>query len=400
MTHPITSIHAEEILDSRKRPTLSVTVETKNASGSFAVPSGASTGSQEAHELRDGDGGMRTAIAHIQDTISPALIGLNVTEQSVLDARLVELDGTPHKSALGGNALIGVSIAASRAAANALGVPLSVHLQTLADIPASRPTPHLFVNLINGGKHAEGGSPFQEHQIITLSEDPREALRDAELVEHTLHTLLKERNISFVFGDEGGAVFPVSSVDDSFELLHEAIARAHLTERITIGTDIAASSFFSDGVYLLFSERFSADELALRYQSLLKKFDITHIEDPFEETDIEHFAALLKSDRRRLVIGDDLTTTNATLIETAAQAGAINGVIIKPNQIGTLTETLEAMSVARSHNIHCIISHRSGDTMDSFIADLAHAFGAYGLKAGAPHAPERKAKYDRLLELE
>ena len=393
----ITRIHAERILDSRGKPTLRVSVETSGGRGSFDVPSGASTGSREARELRDADGGVASAVHAVED-LSTALSGSRITDQAVFDARLRELDGTRDKSRLGGNALIGASIAFARAQAASEKHELYYHLRSLATMSPSRETPRLFVNLVNGGKHAEGGSPIQEHQIVTETDDIAEALAQAEAVEAAIASIMTERGILQKHGDEGGVVFPVASVDEPFALLTEAIARAGISG-LSIGADAAASSFYADGSYDILGVAHTKDALSTLYASLHEKHGLAFLEDPFEENDGAAFAALKRTVPGFTLIGDDLTTTDPAAIRTAAEQGAIQAVIVKPNQIGTLSETIEAMKAAREHGVHCIVSHRSGDTMDPFIADLAFAFGAYGLKAGAPRAPERRVKYERLIEI-
>ena len=395
----IRTISATEILDSRKKPTLRVEVTTDAGSGSFDVPSGASTGSREACELRDAQGAMSSAVRAIHEEIAPALIGMDPQDQRAIDARMIELDGTEHKSRLGGNSLIGISIATARAAAQSNSVPLHEHLKTLATIPPSRATPHLFVNLINGGKHASGGSPIQEHQIVTLALDAHEALEHAMRTERALADILTEKHILPAHGDEGGVVFPVSTIEEPFAILAEAIDAAHLNDKVVIGVDAAASSFYENGSYALLGVPHSSDDLLGLYASLSKSFNVQFLEDPFEENSLVAFSELHHALPSLTIIGDDLTTTNPRSIKAAAEANAISAVIIKPNQIGTLSETLDAMAMARSQNVHCIVSHRSGETMDDFLGDLSVAFGVFGLKAGAPSAPERAIKYKRLLEL-
>jgi enolase len=299
---------------------------------------------------------------------------------------------------LGGNSLIGASVAFARAQAAHDGHELYYHLRSLASMSPSRGTPRLFVNLINGGKHAEGGSPIQEHQIVTETDDIAQAFAQAEAVENAIASIMAEHGMLPKHGDEGGVVFPVSSIDQPFALLSEAIARAHVSG-LSIGADAAASSFYAGGSYDILGVPHTKDALASLYASLHEKHSLAFLEDPFEENDGASFTALKSATPGLTLIGDDLTTTDPAAIRAAAEAGSIQAVIIKPNQIGTLSETIEAMKTAREHDVHCIVSHRSGDTMDSFIADLAFAFGAYGLKAGAPRAQERRVKYERLIEI-
>lgn len=395
----IHTITATEIADSRGKPTLRVTVCAGEHCGTFDVPSGASTGTNEAIELRDADGGMDSAIEKIQQEIAPALVGVPVTAQADIDRIMIELDGTANKSRLGGNSMIGVSIAAARAAARAAGLPDYAYLRTLADIAPSRSTPRLFVNLVNGGKHAVGGSPIQEHWIVTKSDDARTAVAHAQQTEAALHRLIQQSGRAATIGDEGGLAFSVASINEPFELLRTAAADAGTLEYIDIGADVAATSFYKDDAYDMLGAQLSAAELRDTYMQLQHAYDLRLLEDPFEETSMQDFAQLQADAPDILVIGDDLTTTNTINIEQAANTHAIQGVIIKPNQIGTLAETLQAMHTARTHNIHCIVSHRSGETNDVFIADLAYAFGCYGLKAGAPSKPERMLKYKRLISI-
>ncbi len=290
-------------------------------------------------------------------------------------------------------------MAVARAAAAARGVPLWSHLRELADIPRSRHAPHLFVNLINGGKHAEGGSTIQEHQIVTLAEDPHAAFATAERVERALHELLTEEGSPFTMGDEGGVVFPVTDAGTSFDILFRAVQKADAEKEVVLGSDMAASSFFEHGTYTLCGTAYDTTQLSEQYHGLIQRYPLGFIEDPFHEDDIAAFVSFQKAHPTVVVIGDDLTTTTAGAIAEAATKGAIQAVIIKPNQIGTLSETLAAMQAARAEGVHCIMSHRSGETMDPFIADMAYAYGTLGLKAGAPSARERAVKYQRLIEL-
>jgi enolase len=399
----ITDIRATTISDSRGKPTLSITVVASHAEGTFSVPSGASTGSHEAFELRDADGlpgqsGMDTAIAGLVREIRPALVGLDAADQITIDTKLITLDGTPDKSRLGGNTLIGVSIAAAKAAAAARGVQTFEHLRSLADIAPSRRVPFLYMNYINGGKHARSPLSFQEHLIVPDTESIAEALSMARDVGVQLEGLVAETygaDTTATMGDEGGFVIPESHPAVPFELLVSAIEKAGHTGRIHLATDVAASSFYEAGTYTVGGEACSAEKLAELHEYLAAHFPLLSIEDPFEERATNDFVRLQQKLTLRIV-GDDLTVTSADRIRDAAKAGAMHAVIIKPNQVGTLTETLEAMRVARENNVDCIVSHRSGETMDDFVADLAYAFGCFGLKAGAPRKPERVVKYERL----
>ncbi|OGG53951.1 hypothetical protein A3C20_03610 [Candidatus Kaiserbacteria bacterium RIFCSPHIGHO2_02_FULL_55_25] len=394
----ITDIRATTIPDSRGKPTLAVTVIAGNAQGTFSDPSGASTGSHEARELRDQDGGEQIEITHVEQDIKPALLGMDVADQSGIDAKMIELDGTPDKSRLGGNALIGVSVAAAKAAASARGMQTFEHLRTLADITPSRRVPLLYMNYINGGKHARSPLSFQEHLIVPDTESVTESLSMARDIGAQLEKLISEKygaDTLATMGDEGGYVIPENHPSTPFELLVNAVEKAGYAGRVNLATDVAASSFFENGTYAVGGEQCSAERLAELHEYLAAHFPLLSIEDPFEEGSLEDFARLQKKLPIRIV-GDDLTVTSAARIREAARAGAIRAVIIKPNQVGTLTETLEAMRAARENNIDCIVSHRSGETMDDFVADLAYAFGCFGLKSGAPRKPERVVKYERL----
>lgn len=388
----IREIKAEEINDSRGNPTLRVTVYSDNSEGSFEVPSGASTGIHEARELRDQDGGMMAAIEVIHNTIMPALVGIDIRDQTMIDQTMIDLDGSSNKKNLGGNSMIGVSIAAAKAAAAAEGIELYEYLRTLREIKPSQSAPYLFINLLNGGKHAEGGASFQEFQIIPKTDNLEKAYNIGVDVQNILRDNLgKEINI----GDEGGFVPKRMTTEEMFEMLKDSIKSFG---DVVLSTDVAASSFYEKGIYTIDGNHLLDDNLHGYYRMLLDHLPIEAIEDPFNEEDFENFARLNEKDV--LVIGDDLTTTNKDRLEVAIENKSIGGIIIKPNQIGTLTETLDTMERAREEDIHCIVSHRSGETMDNFIADLAYAFGCYGIKAGAPDMDVRAVKYKRLIKIQ
>ena len=342
---------------------------------------------------------MSQAIRNITDIIAPELIGADATDQQWIDDRLRALDGTADKSRLGGNAMIGVSIACAKAAAAAKGVELFEHLRTLREIPPSRDVPFLYMNYIKGGKHARSSLAFQEHIIVLQTGDVREAMAMAERIGSELERIIETAygvEAAKSMGDEGGYVIPANRADVPFALLADAIGRAGLEERVRLATDVAASSFYEDGTYKVGGATLSADNLLTLHRELVARFDLLSIEDPFEEGALADFARLQKAEPAVSIVGDDLTTTNAASIAQAGDAGAITAVIIKPNQIGTLSETLDAMQAARARGIDCIVSHRSGETDDTFISDLAYAFGAFGLKAGSLRRPERRVKYERL----
>ena len=398
--YPITKISAEEIKDSRVNPTLKVTMEAGNYAGSFSIPSGASTGAYEAVELRDADGrGIKQAVENVNNVIAPALTGMDISDQRKIDEAMLALDGTENKKNLGGNAMIGVSIACAKAAAQAAGVEVFKYLRTLSDIKPSRKVPYLYMNLLNGGKHAKNGLAFQEYMIAPETSNPAEALEIGILIQNTLkeNIIKKLGQGSAIFGDEGGFAPKVSDVREPLYLLHEAIKQNGLEGKVRVALDVAATSFYADGRYQVGGKNISAEELLDIYRSIEEEFNPLSIEDPFEENDFESFSKLMEYGT--LVVGDDLTVTNVKLLRQAIKKKSVRGMIIKPNQIGTLTETLETMKLARENIIELIISHRSGETKDDFIADLAYAFGCFGLKAGAPSKPERLAKYNRLLKI-
>ena len=394
----ITDITAQEISDSRGRPTISVTVTAGESSGTFDVPSGASTGSLEACELRDADGHVSRAIDNVNSLIKSALVGMNVRHQSQIDAKIIALDGTVNKSKLGGNATIGVSIAVAKAAAKSENMEPFEYLRQLADIKPSRKVPYLYLNYINGGKHAKSPIAFQEHMLVPGTTSVTEALEMAKVLEKKLYELMAGKygaEVAAQIGDEGGYVLPSGTHETAFELSAQAIHDAGYDGKCFIAADIAASSFYEGGAYVMQGKSYSADELREIYISLTKKFPILSIEDPFFEESFEDFAKLQKETPVRIV-GDDLTVTNKAMLARAIGLGSVRAVIIKPNQIGTLSETLDTMHEARSRGVDCIVSHRSGETNDDFIADLAFAFGCFGLKTGSLRKPERVIKYKRL----
>lgn len=410
METKITKILAEEIKDSRGNPTLKVTVDVGEISASFSVPSGASTGIHEAHELRDVDGkGVKDVVYKVNNLIAGNLIGKEILNQKEIDRIMIELDGTPNKDNLGGNSTIGVSIACAKVAAKISNQEVFEYLRTLAEIKPSRKTPYLYMNLINGGKHvhstgsgqATNNLAFQEYHVVPDTEDVNEAVEIGIKIQHTLKDILiKELGQDSVnLGDEGGFAPKLSDIRKPLEYLAEAIKQNYLIGKVRLALDVASSSFYENGNYKVDGKLISKEELLNIYYSLIKDFNLLSIEDPFDEEDFDSFRKLNTSVENFKVIGDDLTVTNKVLLKKAIEKGSINAMIIKPNQIGTLSETLETMQLARENNIELIVSHRSGETDDDFIADLAFAFGCFGLKSGAPLKPERKVKYDRLIKI-
>ena len=402
MDNKITKIIAEEVKDSRGNPTIKVTVFCGDEFDSFAVPSGASTGAHEAHELRDDDDkGVGKAIERVNNIIAPMLIGQNVLNQEVIDNIMIKLDGTPNKDSLGGNAMIGVSIACAKVAAKVSHLETFEYLRTLAHIKHSQKVPYLYMNLINGGKHAKNNLAFQEYHIVPETEDVEEAVKMGVAIQKSLGEII-EKDLgkeSLVLGDEGGFAPQITSIRKPLVYLSEAIARNDFVGRIRLALDVASSSFYENKMYKVDGNLISKEKLMNIYGLLINEFNLLSIEDPFFEEDFGSFRKLKEENKKLLVLGDDLTVTNRVLLQKAIDEESINAMIIKPNQIGTLTETLETMKLARENGVELIISHRSGETDDDFIADLAYAFGCFGLKSGAPLKPERKVKYDRLIEI-
>lgn len=397
---PITQVSAEEIKDSRGNPTLKIKITAGEAEGEFSVPSGASTGAREAHELRDPDGkGVKVAIDKVSTSIAPVLIGKNVLDQEGIDNALRILDGTEDKSNLGGNAMIGVSIAAAVAAAKARGQEVFEYLGNY--LGASPHRPRLYMNLVNGGRHAAGGAAFQEYILVPNTEDAKEAVALGMRVQTTLKEIISQRYgaDSLAYGDEGGFAVKTSDVKEPLRMLRDAVKQNGLENEVRLALDVAANSFYTDGAYLIAGEKISKEALLQIYKELVDEFNLLSIEDPFQEEDFESFAELRRVCPEIWVVGDDLTVTSVARLAQAVEKKSINAMIIKPNQIGTLTETIDTIKKARASGIEIIVSHRSGETQDAFIADLAVAAGAFGLKAGAPSRPERLRKYDRLINI-
>jgi len=410
MTTAIKSIHAREILDSRGNPTVEVEVWLEGgAFGRAAVPSGASTGAHEALELRDGDKkryngkGVLQAINHVNHEITKAVIGLDALHQSEIDHAMLQLDGTPNKSKLGANAMLGVSLAVARAAANAVGSPLyrylgGVEVKTL-------PVP--MFNILNGGVHANWqGTDLQEFMIAPVGAPTfREALRWGSETYHSLKNVLKEADYSTGVGDEGGFSAALKKNSDAVELILKAIEKAgyHPGEQIALALDPASSSFYEDGYYHLRTEgrKVTSVEMVEMYAEWVKKYPIIVLEDGLAEDDWAGWKLLNEKlgDKIELV-GDDLFVTNVKRIERGITENVANAVLIKLNQIGTLTETVAAIEMARNAGWGAMVSHRSGETVDSFIADFTVAMGTGHLKTGAPCRGERVEKYNQLLRIE
>ncbi len=406
----ITQIHARQILDSRGNPTVEVECQLSGgARGRAAVPSGASTGSREAVELRDDDArhfggkGVTQAVANVNNLIAPAVHGLDARQQANIDRAMITLDGTPNKSRLGANAILGVSLAIARAAARACGLHL---YQYLGGPDSTRlPVPHM--NILNGGVHAHWqGADFQEFMIAPHGADSfAQALEWGSAVYHELQNLLESRGLSVGVGDEGGFAPRMKSNEEPFELIVEAISNAGLRagHDVGIACDPASSEFFEDGQYHLRTEdrRLDTAEMVAYYASLAEKYPLVLLEDGMAQDDWTGWKQLNQQLGGRIeLVGDDLFCTNPEIIARGIEEDVANAVLIKLNQIGTLTETITATRLARDHGWGAFVSHRSGETVDSFIADLTVALDTGHLKSGAPARGERVEKYNQLLRIE
>ena len=402
----IAAVHGRQILDSRGNPTVEVDVHLESgATGRAAVPSGASTGRFEAVELRDGGDawrgkGVSQAVANVNGELADALRGLDAGDQRALDRALIELDGTPNKARLGANAILGCSLAAARAAAADAGVPLyrSVGGEEARVLPVP------MMNVVNGGAHAQNRLDFQEFMVVPAgAETFAEALRVGVEVFHALHDLLHERGLATAVGDEGGFAPDLPSTEAAIEAVLEAAERAGHRERIAIALDPAATEVFGNGVYRLPGEGRELDTEGLvgLWAELAERFPIVSIEDGLAEEEWDGWRLLTErlGDRVQLV-GDDLFVTNVERLRRGIDSGVANAILVKVNQIGTLTETLDAIELARSAGYAAVMSHRSGETEDTTIADLAVATGCGQIKTGAPSRSDRVAKYNQLLRIE
>ncbi|TVQ31166.1 MAG: phosphopyruvate hydratase [Wenzhouxiangella sp.] len=406
----INHIQALEILDSRGNPTVEVEVRTESGSrGRAAVPSGASTGTREAVELRDGDArylgkGVQQAVANVNGDIAKALSGLDVGDQAGLDQRLIELDGSDNKSRLGANALLGVSLAAAHAAADVRGMALWRHLADLTGRQPSLPVP--MMNILNGGAHADNRVDIQEFMVMPVGlPDFPEALRAGTEIFHALKGILRQRGLSTAVGDEGGFAPDLGSNEEALELLMTAIAEAgyRAGEQVALALDVASSEFYKNGSYVLDSEGRSFDAAGFvdYLADLADRYPIISIEDGMDESDWDGWR--LQTERlgaRIQLVGDDLFVTNTDILKRGIDENIGNAILIKPNQIGTLTETLQAISMAQEAGFATVISHRSGETEDVTIADLAVATGAGQIKTGSLCRSDRVAKYNQLLRIQ
>jgi enolase len=402
----IEAVIAREILDSRGNPTVEVEVALSDGSvARAAVPSGASTGAFEASELRDGGEryggkGVERAVTAVWDEIQPELLGFDASEQRLVDQAMIDLDGTPNKSRLGANAILGVSLAVARAAADSADLPLFRYVGG----PNAHTLPVPMMNILNGGAHADTDVDIQEFMIAPVGAATfREALQQGTEVYHALKSVLKSKGFSTGLGDEGGFAPSLPSNRDALDLIAEAIGSAGLTlgEDIVLALDVAATELYTDGAYRFEGQARTSQQMAEYYAGLVDAYPIVSIEDPMDEEDWDGWKAmtdLLGS--RTQIVGDDLFVTNPERLQRGIEGGQANSLLVKVNQIGTLTETLDAVSLAQRNGYRCMMSHRSGETEDTTIADLAVATDCGQIKTGAPARSERVAKYNQLLRIE
>ncbi|MGI6227499.1 MAG: phosphopyruvate hydratase [Peptococcales bacterium] len=405
----ITDVYAREILDSRGNPTVEVDVYLEDGSfGRAAVPSGASTGAFEAVEMRDDDAqrymgkGVLNAVDNVNTLIAPAVIGLNAFDQVGIDKLMIEMDGTPNKSKLGANAILGVSLAIAKAAADSLGVPLYRYIGGTN----TKTLPVPMMNILNGGKHADNNVDIQEFMVMPIgAENFAEALRMGTEIFHNLKKVLKGRGYNTAVGDEGGFAPNLASNEEALDVIVEAIHKAGYKpgEDVYLALDVAATELYKDGAYHFESQGLtrSAAEMVDFYAGLAEKYPIISIEDGLAEDDWEGWKLLTdKIGKKVQIVGDDLFVTNTERLAKGIELETANSILIKVNQIGTLTETLDAIEMAKRAGYTCVISHRSGETEDATIADIAVATNAGQIKTGAPSRTDRVAKYNQLLRIE
>ena len=403
----ITAVHARQILDSRGNPTVEVEVLLED--GAFAraaVPSGASTGEWEAVERRDGDKsvylgkGVLGAVKSVIEEIAEEVIGIEASDQRAVDAAMIALDGTNNKGKLGANAILGVSLAVAKAAAESADLPLYKYLGG----PNAHVLPVPMMNILNGGSHADSNVDIQEFMIAPIGfETYSEALREGVEVYHSLKSVLHDRGLATGLGDEGGFAPNLESNAAALDLIVEAIEKAGYKpgEQVALALDVASSEFYNDGAYDFEGQKKSAAEMSAYYADLVAKYPLVSIEDPLDENDWEGYKTLTEQIGDKVqIVGDDLFVTNPERLARGIEEGAANALLVKVNQIGSLTETLDAMELAQRHEYRCMVSHRSGETEDVTIADLAVATNAGQIKTGAPARSERVAKYNQLLRIE
>jgi len=403
----IEAVGAREILDSRGNPTVEVEVALDDGTlARAAVPSGASTGAFEAVERRDGDKGrylgkgVEEAVAAVNDQLGPELLGFDATDQRLVDQAMIDLDGTDNKGSIGANAILGVSLAVAKAAADSAELPLFRYLGG----PNAHVLPVPMMNILNGGAHADGGVDIQEFMIAPIGAATfKEALRWGAEVYHTLKSVLKSKGLATGLGDEGGFAPSLPANRDALELIAVAVDKAgfSLGTDIALALDVASTEFFSEGSYSFEGKQKSSQELIDYYAGLLDGFPLVSIEDPLAEDDWEGWVAITQALGSRVqLVGDDLFVTNPVRLRKGIELGAANALLVKVNQIGTLSETLDAVDVAHRAGFKTMMSHRSGETEDTTIADLAVAVGSGQIKTGAPARSERVAKYNQLLRIE
>lgn len=401
----IKNVKGREILDSRGNPTVEVDVILENGvMGRACVPSGASTGSREALEMRDGGTrylgkGVLQAVNNVNTALKELVVGMEVEDQKALDMAMIEADGTKNKSKFGANAILGVSMAALKAAA------LNAHKPLYRYIGEGKTLPRPMMNIINGGAHADNSLDFQEYMIIPMQKSFKEIMQVASEVFHTLKSILKSKGLATSVGDEGGFAPNLSSNEEGFKLIMEAITKAGYVpgKDVSIAIDVAASEFYKDGLYHLIGEGrdLNTDELINYYEDLITKYPIVSIEDPVDENDWEGFTKITEKLGNRIqLVGDDLFVTNKECLQKGIELKAGNAILLKVNQIGTITETLETIELARAYNYKTIISHRSGETEDTTIAHLAVGLNLGQIKTGSISRTDRICKYNELLRIE
>lgn len=399
----IKDIYAREILDSRGNPTVEVELTLESGIKALAsVPSGASTGKREALELRDNDKnryhgkGVQKAVSNVNNVLKPLLIGKDSLNQREIDEIMLKADGTYNKETLGANAILGVSLANLKAAAMAKNVELYEYLGEEYSMP------RCMMNILNGGAHASNKLDFQEFMIVPSKEDYKENLRMGSEIFNTLKNVLKERNLLCGVGDEGGFAPNIDNAIDALELIKEAITKSGyvLGKDVYLALDVAASEFYVDGVYKLEGEDYTREELVSYYKHIVKAYHIISIEDGMAEDDYEGWKLLTKELPNIQLVGDDLFVTNKDLLKEGIEMGIANAILLKLNQIGTVSETIDTIKLARENNYKTIVSHRSGETEDSYIADFAVGLNLGQIKTGSLSRGERTAKYNRLLRIE
>jgi enolase len=396
----IRKVKGYQILDSRSNRTVRVRVETYGGISDFGdAPAGASKGTREAVELRDKDGGVTEAVRIINSVINDSLHGFSVLDQLAIDQALIKLDGTPNKSRIGGNTTIATSIAVLKTASKSLGLEYFKYIGG----PRVRYVPIPLLNILNGGLHAGNMLKIQEFIIIPKEFDTfSEALIASTSIYKRLKELITERygKLYTALGDEGGVAPPLEKTRDALDLIYTAVKQTGYDGQVYLGMDAASSDFFKDGVYEIDGRKYSPDEMIDYYVSLANEYPILYLEDPFNENDFERFSILQSKLKKTIVIGDDLYTTNVEYLKKGIEKKSTIGTIVKPNQIGTLSETFDYIELAKKNSIKVIVSHRSGETEDSFIADLAVGVQSDFIKTGAPARGERTSKYNRIIEIE